>query len=230
MHVPTPSENEAEREIPLIDDEALARLDEFLDSEQVDAEALDIFSAHGFLVALAISPRPMEPGQWIPILFNGEPTFNSDDERNDILRLFEELNHNAGNYFAQGLMPEMPFDPDIEEIPQESPAAAWCAGFMEAVFLAEEAWFGEHEEQAAKLLLPFMALSGLFADEDPELASLAGTTAKATSIAHQLPELCLDLYLLYRAPKEKPAPTKTSKSQPNKGKDARKRGKKKKQR
>ena len=35
---------------PLLDDEQLDRLDDFLDSEQVGEDALDLISAHGFLV------------------------------------------------------------------------------------------------------------------------------------------------------------------------------------
>ncbi|BBI63964.1 hypothetical protein HSBAA_52700 [Vreelandella sulfidaeris] len=46
---------------PLLDDEQLDRLDDFLDSDQVDEDALDLISAHGFLVALAVAPSEVSP-------------------------------------------------------------------------------------------------------------------------------------------------------------------------
>lgn len=194
---------------PLLDDETLERLDEFLDSDRVDGEALDIFGAHGFLVALAIAPAPLDSAVWIPVLFNGEPEFADDEQREAILGALETLRHNAIDAFEQGHLPELPFEQEFsseDEALEESPIATWCAAFMEAVFLNEASWFGPFEENAAQLLLPFMALSGLFADEDPDLAAMVQSPRDATRLAQQLPELTLDLYLLYRTPQEQPTP------------------------
>lgn len=223
---PSPfSETDDAREIPLLDDESLEQFDEFLDSDQVDAEALGVFEAHGFLVALAIAPEPVDAAVWVSVLFNGDPAFSDEAQRQHILGLCETLQRNATLAFERGLLPELPFDPEIEGHPLDAPAGEWCAGFMEAVFLNEEAWFGNDEEQAAQLLLPFMALSGLFEEEDPDLAELAGSPRRATELSNQLAELCLDLFLLFRAPKEKKgAPS----ARPSSGGNGRQRGKKKK--
>ena len=188
--------------VPLLEDEALEELDAFLESDRVDPEALELYAAHGFLVALAITPAPIDPGTWVPVLFNGEPAFADDAERDHQLGLLERLRANAIDAFEHGHLPELPFDLEVDGEPLDTPVGAWCAGFMETVFLDESAWFGPLEERAAQLLLPFMALSGLFEDEDPELSALANSPREATRLARQLPELCLDLYLLYRAPPE----------------------------
>ncbi|MGJ8525478.1 hypothetical protein LMG33818_001206 [Halomonadaceae bacterium LMG 33818] len=217
MNAPSSSETQDTHQIPLVDDEVLEILDDFLESDQVDPEALDLYGAHGFLVALAIAPTKTEPGTWISILFNGEPEFKDDATRDEILGYLEQLHNNAVQAFERGLLPELPFDPEVEDELMESPVCLWCAGFMEAVFLDENAWFGTKEEQAAQLLLPFMALSCLFSDEDPDLEALANSPKKATEMANQLPELCLDLYLLYRAPEEKKGPSNAKKGGTRKG-------------
>ncbi len=191
---------------PLLEDEELERLDEFLDSESVDPDALDLISAHGFLVALAVAPREVDSATWVAELFHGEPTFADADERSEILGLLEKLHGNAIDTLEQGGLPELPFDLTLEGLPpEETPVGDWCAGFMEGVFLDEAAWFEQEEETVATLLLPFMALSGLF-DDEPDMAEMAADDARLESLVGQLPDLVLDLYLHYRVPPETPKP------------------------
>lgn len=206
---------------PLLDDDALERLDDFLESDRVDADALDLIGTHGFLVALAVAPRECEPAVWVADLFQGEPAFASDDERQEILGLLETLRDNAIAALDEGLLPELPFDLELGGLPPaETPIGDWCAGFMEGVFLDESAWFEGNEEDAATLLLPFMALSGLF-DDEPDMAELAGDPQQLEGLVRQLPELVLDLYLHYRVPPEKPKPMPRRKQPAGRGKGRR---------
>lgn len=192
---------------PLLDDDDLDLLDDFLDSERVDTDALDLIGAHGFLVALAVAPSDVPPASWVADLFHGEPAFADDAERETILGLLEQLRRNAIAALEQGLLPELPFELTLDSLaPEETPIGDWCAGFMEGVFLDEAAWFEDDEEAAATLLLPFMALSGLF-DEEPDMADFTADTARLEALVTQLPELVLDLYLHYRVPPETPKPT-----------------------
>lgn len=191
---------------PLLSDEDLDRLDDFLDSERVDPDALDLIGAHGFLVALAVAPREVDAATWIAELFHGEPSFADSAERDTLLGLLEQLKHNAITTLEQGLLPELPFALALEGLPpEETPIGDWCAGFMEGVFLDEAAWFEADEAAVATLLLPFMALSGLF-DEEPDMAEFTAEPGRLESLAGQLPDLVLDLYLHYRVPPETPKP------------------------
>ncbi|APX94880.1 YgfB and YecA protein [Halomonas sp. 1513] len=202
---------------PLLDDDALDRLDDFLASERVGEDALDLISSHGYLVALAVAPRELDPAAWIGELFQGEPAFADDAERDEILGLLEALKANAVAALEQGLLPELPFELTLAGLPpEETPIGDWCAGFMEAVFLDEPAWFDGDEEGAAALLLPFMALSGLF-DDEPDMAEMVDPT-RLEGLVQQLPELVLDLYLNYRVPPEKPKPTPRKKARGGRGK------------
>lgn len=202
---------------PLLDDEQLDRLDDFLDSDQVSEDALDLISAHGFMVALAVAPSELPSNQWLAELFQGEPNYHDDTERDEIIHLLTLLRNNAVDVLEQGGLPELPFELTLEGLPaEETPIGDWCAGFMEGVFSDESAWFQEDEEAAATLLLPFMLLSGLF-DDEPEMAEMAGDSQRQETFVAQLPELVLDLYLHYRVPPETPKP-KPRKKSPAKGK------------
>ncbi|WP_447928036.1 YecA/YgfB family protein [Vreelandella sp. EE27] len=207
---------------PLLDDEQLDRLDDFLDSDRVGEDALDLISAHGFLVALAVAPSEQPLDTWLKELFQGEPDYQDAAERDEITGLLATLRDNAVSVLEQGGLPELPFELSLDGIaPEETPIGDWCAGFMEAVFSDESAWFQDDEEAAATLLLPFMLLSGLF-DDEPDMQDLAGDTARQEALVAQLPELVLDLYLHYRVPPEtakpKPRPKKPAGKKSPKGK------------
>ncbi|SEL15673.1 YecA family protein [Halomonas daqiaonensis] len=200
------SDAEAPLPQPLLEDEELDLLDDFFDSDRVDADALDVIGAHGFLVALAVAPSDIPPAAWVAELFHGEPAFTDDAEREAILGLLERLRRNAIEVLEAGGLPELPFELELgDNAPEETPIGDWCAGFMEGVFLDEAAWFSDDEEAAATLLLPFMLLSGLF-DDEPDMAELADDTTRLEDLVTQLPELVLDLYLHYRVPPETPKP------------------------
>ncbi|WP_277812179.1 YecA family protein [Chromohalobacter canadensis] len=193
--------------MPLLDDTALETLDDFLESDQVDPEALDLIGAHGFLVALAIAPIETPATTWVAELYHGEPQFTDAEQRELILGLCETLKQNAIDALEHGHLPELPFDLELGDIaPEETPIGDWCAGFMEGVFLNEVVWFEHDEARVAELLLPFMALSGLF-DDEPDMHELIADGTRAEALVKQLPELILDLYLHYRVPEEKPKPT-----------------------
>ncbi|GAB2714288.1 YecA/YgfB family protein [Halomonas garicola] len=206
---PSQSDDASAPPEPLLGDDALERLDDFLDSGRVDEDALDLISTHGFMVALAVAPSHTPDDQWQAELFQGEPDYADRAEREEITGLLAALRDNAMALLEQGGLPELPFEPVLDGLPpEETPVGDWCAGFMEGVFVNESAWFADDEEAAAALLLPFMLLSGLF-DDEPDIAELAGDSQRLEALTAQLPELVLDLYLHYRVPSEsggKPKP------------------------
>lgn len=199
---------------PLLSDDALEQLDDFLDSDQVDEDALDLISTHGFMVALAVAPSEVPAEQWLAELFQGEPAYADDAERAEITGLLTALRDNAIALLEQGGLVELPFELILDGLPpEETPIGDWCAGFMEGVFSDESAWFADDEEAAATLLLPFMLLSGLF-DDEPDIAELSGDTQRLEALTQQLPELVLDLYLHYRVPPEAPSGGRGAKPKP----------------
>ncbi|WIX33859.1 YecA family protein [Salinicola sp. JS01] len=189
---------------PPLDDNGLARLDELLAPEQLGEEAPDVVSAHGFLVALAVAPQSPPQAQWLAELFETAPAFAELEARDEAVALMETLTRQAGDILERGEWLELPFDSELDDDGEMAAAIEdWCAGFMQAVFLDEATWFAQDESHVAALLLPFMALSGLF-EEEPDMAEMVADEAQFSALAAQLPELTLDLYLHFRVPPEPP--------------------------
>ncbi|UTN74996.1 UPF0149 family protein [Pseudomonas aeruginosa] len=99
---------------------------------------------------------------------------------------------------------ELPCDLDLGDEPDDSDLRGWCIGFMEGVFLREEVWFEQAEEEVSELLLPIMVGSGLF-DEQPEFDEIARDRHLVDDMVAQIPDLLTNLFLLCQAPEEKPA-------------------------
>ncbi len=208
--------------VAVIDEEILDQLYDFLESDQVDPEALDVIGLHGFMVALAVCPDPVPAGEWLPVAFNGMPEFSPSDSgklsEETVIGWLENMLEQTRTILYRGQTIELPFIPELEEdeVLDDSEVSAWCAGFIEAVMMREEIWFGQHEQDAAELLLPFMAISCLFPDE--ELDDIVADLDTTNRLAAQLPEILVDLYLLFHAPVERPS------SFPGKGKGGSKGG------
>jgi uncharacterized protein len=75
----------------------------------------------------------------------------------------------------------------------------WCAGFIETFMEREDAWMeAASEEEVGDLILPMLALSGLFEDED--FQNVRDSETLSTQMAEAIPDSLTDLYLLFHAP------------------------------
>ena len=186
----------------LITEEELDRLEEFLFSDAVSDEALDLIGAHGFLCALNISPTPLEESQWLQELFSGEPDWSSNEEKDEILTLLRKLYQTIGNdlYNDQEILLPCELSLEPEEDEEFTELTVWAQSFMEGVFLKEEEWFGSDEETVAGLLLPIMVASDLF--EDEEIREISQDRALREEMSVQIPEVLIDLYLHFHAPEK----------------------------
>ncbi|MBD2836816.1 YecA family protein [Pseudomonas sp. JM0905a] len=184
--------------------EQLSRLQAFLDADDLHEEALDYVATHGYLSALSICPDQVPEREWIDALFSEPPHYRSDAEREEIESTLLALKAHIARQLASDEDPEMPCDLDLGEDPDDSDLRGWCIGFMEGVFLREETWFENAEEEVSELLLPIMVGSGLF-DEQPEFAEIARDRNLVDEMVEQIPELLTALFLLCNAPEEKPA-------------------------
>ena len=184
--------------------EQLTRLQAFLDADELHEEALDYVAAHGYLTALSITAEDVPEREWIDALFAEEPHYTSDAQRVEIEATLVALKAHIGRQLASDDEFELPCDLDLTEEPDDSDLRGWCIGFMEGVFLREEAWFENAEEEVSEMLLPIMVGSGLF-DEQPEFADIASNANLQDDMIVQIPEALSALFLLLHAPDEKPA-------------------------
>jgi yecA family protein len=93
---------------------------------------------------------------------------------------------------------QFPFE--IEEADVESSLGDWSVGFVDAMFLNEDAWFTpEFEEQLVDLTLPIMVFSGID-EEDPQMETFRRNGQLMDELAEEIPENLNELYLMYHTP------------------------------
>ena len=188
---------------PLTDDE-LDRLDDFFYSDAVPEETLDLIGVHGLLCAINIGPEAIPQEEWMDAIFDGEtPSWQSDEEKAEIedllARLSKEIASTLYNDEALDIPCELTIVPEKGE--ELSDLVAWTQSFMEGVFLREEQWLdGPQADLAAELLLPFMVISDLF--EEKEMQQMRKDKSICAGMCAQLPELLIDLYLMFHAPEK----------------------------
>ena len=89
---------------------------------------------------------------------------------------------------------------EIEEADVESSLGDWSVGFVDAMFLNEDAWFApEYEEQLIDLTLPMMVFSGID-EEDPQMESFRRNGQLMDELAEEIPDNLNELYLMYHTP------------------------------
>ncbi|MBU2709805.1 YecA/YgfB family protein [Zooshikella harenae] len=196
--------------------EPWSTLTSILEADPTNEDILDNIATHGLLTAAAISPRQPSIDQIISCIFDGTPDLSSQDLqtlKNALQQAQQQLDQPL--FLGEGL--ELPYEWDEDEDLEDSDIQAWCIGFMSAVFLDEAAWFDADEQESSELLLPIMALSGLFTDA-PEFAEMTEDQALIADMCEQLPELLTELYLFYKCPEEKKDQTKKPSAKTNSAK------------
>ena len=184
--------------------EQLTRLQVFLDADDLHDEALDYVATHGFLTALSICAEDVPEREWIDAVFSEPPHYKDDAQREEIEATLIQLKAHIARQLASDEEFELPCDLDLGDEPDDSELRGWCIGFMEGVFMREEAWFETAEDEVSEMLLPIMVGSGLF-DEQPEFDEIASDRGLVDDMVAQIPELLTNLFLLCQAPEEKPA-------------------------
>ncbi len=142
---------------PLTDSE-LDELDDFLSSDAVGEEGMDIAMLDGFLTALAIGPNTLPPSAWLTVVWGGEMNWKSEREADRITSLI--FRH--GNAIAACLRDEPEaYEPLVYEREHEGRIVPvideWCSGFVRAMALDEEGWRPLMEtEEGDDMLFPIL--------------------------------------------------------------------------
>jgi uncharacterized protein len=155
----------------------------------------DTFSwveTHGLLCAIAAGPEPET--HWQTLIFLEDIDTLPDKVSQCLTQLTERIASTLGA--GEGVTLPCRLDPYEEKDGED--LAAWCTGFLAAVFSQETAWYGEREEQMANLLLPILLISGL--DEDEALNELWQNTQLVRKMALGVPDLVEELFLHFHAP------------------------------
>ena len=178
-----------------------ATLEQLVEKHAASDDSMPFHCIHGFLTALTISPKTLPRTEVIQTIMGGKSSLDEtntlalnkalDGLQNDIDRSF---NDEGG--FTLSCEPTQETESE-EELSLEN----WCAGFMEAHFMTEAAWFEHHEQEVCELLLPVMLASGLF-DHEPEFQDILNNESLANEMCSQIPEVLMELYLMFNSPED----------------------------
>ena len=164
----------------------------YLDGED-NEYGLDFAATHGFLCATVVGP---ELKDWMTHLFDG-------DDKKVPAKVLENIKLWRDEIHQTLLNEEtVEFPVEIEEASVDSSLGDWAVGFVDALFLNDEAWFNqtEDEEAVVMLTLPMMVFSGI--EGEPEMESIRRNGDLMDELAEEIPENLTKLFLLYHAPDE----------------------------
>jgi uncharacterized protein len=137
--------------------ELIDELDEFLMSDQVPGDCMQLSDLDGFLTGIAVGPDLIMPSEWMPVIWHGDqPEFKDMAQAERIMGIimarYNEIIH---------LLDDEPgaFEPILYEAPDGRMLAAdWAEGFMDAFGLRVDAWDALFEDEDGRLLMgPIMA-------------------------------------------------------------------------
>lgn len=151
---------------------------------------LDFPATHGFLCAIAVGP-PFDA--WLNELFDQQVKNVPKNIIKQVKLWLADIQKTLEN--EENI--DFPFE--IEEADVDSNLGNWSVGFIDALFLNEEAWFtNELEDQLIELTLPMMVFSGID-EEDPQMENFRRNGELMDELAEEIPDNLTEIYLMYHS-------------------------------
>jgi uncharacterized protein len=149
----------------VFDDHDLARLEHLLNPLSAAGSTMRPDEVQGFFAALISGPDEVDPDFWWSEVLGDAPEFSSDAERDELRALLEKL------YFAtaDALAATEPLDLILyaEEDSDDADYWPWCNAYLYALDSVPTDWFEKADDEGfEELLLPVMALGGMFEEDD----------------------------------------------------------------
>ena len=173
-------------------------LSNYLNSDSMSAGCLDYTACHGFMTALAVRDDDCNTNEIIRFIIDAEPKYQSSDEKHAVVTALSELFTTLNRELYLGESLTLPHDLSPSKPDQTNELTDWCFGFMEAIAIYEEHWFGANQpiDAIAELILPLSIFSEPHVE--PGLAHLVQTAKARASLAAEIPDNLQQLYLLFR--------------------------------
>lgn len=172
----------------------IKKLEDLLFSEHLEEETLDYFGLHGLVCASVVGPATISSADILEIVFGDNKAVFSKASHEHFLACVQKITSNIQEELMQGTAISLPYFE--EETHYDACLESWCIGFMEGFFINEKAWFKQDEEVAAELLLPIMALSGLY--DSSEFQEVSHNDKIMSQFEGLIPEQLIDIYLYYQ--------------------------------
>ena len=180
--------------------DTIEKLENILFSEEVTEEALDYFGLHGLICSAVVGPIQPNINKIIEIIFGNEKPNLTEENELFLKEIITELTQSIKAQLLEDSDINLPFTEEHEneeDIHYDACLESWCSGFLEGFFSNEKAWFTKGEDVAAELLLPIMALSGLF--ESDEFEDIRDNSKLMSQFEEVIPEQLVDIFLFYHS-------------------------------
>jgi uncharacterized protein len=188
---------------PLTDTD-LDRLEELLEAEVFQGEAMRLDEAQAVLCAIISGPKPLPLTEWLPEVLGPDVDLNSGDPLvSETIALLVRLN----NDLAASLLADETIAPvlyPLDETGEEYDYAAWADSYVFGAGMAGD-WYdlaGKHADDLSELLEPMFMLNGML-KEDVEKSgerwfAPAEEARLVADIQENLPVIVQTLYNFWR--------------------------------
>lgn len=145
----------------LLSDIEIDELDDFLMSEVMLENSMDISTLDGFFAALVLNPDVIMPSEYLPWIWDMEegedaPAFASPEQANYILQLVKRYYNGVLITIDNDSFAPLLYTVEQEDGSEFFDAEGWCMGFMQGVFLFTAPWkeiFEKHPGFLAPMVL-----------------------------------------------------------------------------
>jgi uncharacterized protein len=182
-----------------LSDKEFDELDEFLMSDALPEETMDIAMLDGFLTALVIGPNLIEPGRWLPEIWGGRqasedvPWQSADQQARITNMILRHWNFLLAQFQGEPEAYEPVLYASEEDGREVSIIDEWCIGFVRGMNLDGEAWQPiMDDDEIEEFLWPIM-LYGTEAGWQ-EIEQNPGLAAKHDDFAEALPDCVLAIH------------------------------------
>ena len=188
---------------PLTDAD-LDRLEELLEADVFEGEAMRLDEVQAMLCAVVSCPVPVPPSVWLPEALGPGLEAGDSPEVIETIELLMRLNNDiAGALLADETVAPMLYP--VDETCEEYDYAAWADSYVYGAGLAGD-WYelaGKHADDLSELLEPMFMLNGML-KEDAEKSgerwfSPAEEARLVADIQDNLPVIVQTLYNFWRA-------------------------------
>ncbi|MFC3149604.1 YecA family protein [Litoribrevibacter euphylliae] len=184
-------------------DHAHQQLEQILTIPELEEDALDYMGCLGALAAFVITPKDIDTKSITDHILDEAVNALNEDQNSQLNQAIETLLEDLKVQLEGEEGVELPW---MSEEDDDDAIISWAAGFVEVVFEYEDLWLNsKFEEDATQLLMPIFAISGILEEETQDI------TANDQLISQwidEIPELLIDLFLLFRVIEDKKAPPK----------------------
>jgi len=188
----------------IFDDTDLARLEHLLNPLSAAGNTMRPDEAQGFFAALISGPDALDRSFWWKEVLGDAPAFESAEVEAELQALLEKLYHATADTLASNS--ELDLILYAEENSESPDYWPWCNAYLFALDSVPTDWFDKADDEGVEeLLLPVMALGGMFEEEDEQDDLVEFSADELADFKDQLPAAVAAVHNYWHAKQNAPS-------------------------